>query len=53
MKLREMLTRGGRSWFAVDSKSFNLSLEEVGGKPRGFIEERGRGLSAWIRFGGT
>lgn len=35
----------------MDSKSFNLSVEEVGGKSRGFIEKRGRGLSTWIRFG--
>ena len=32
-------------------KSFDLLVEEVGGKLRGFIKERGRGLSAWIRFG--
>ena len=35
----------------MDSKSFDLSVEEVAGKLRGFIEGRGRGLSAWIRFG--
>ena len=35
----------------MDSKSFDLSVEEVAGKLRRFIEGRGRGLSAWIRFG--
>ena len=35
----------------MDSKSFDLSVEEVAGKLRGFIEGRGRGLSTWIRFG--
>ena len=35
----------------IPSKSFDFSVEVVGGKLRGIIEERGRGLSAWIRFG--
>lgn len=36
----------------IPSKSFDFSVEEVmGGMLRGIIEERGRGLSAWIRFG--
>ena len=34
----------------IPSKSFDFSVEVVGGKLRGIIEERGRGLSAWIRF---
>ena len=46
-----MLARGGRCWFAVDSRSFDISVEVVGGKLRGIIEERGRGFSSWIRFG--
>ena len=33
------------------TKSFIISIEVVGGKLRGIIEERGRSLSAWIRFG--
>ena len=46
-----MLARGGQCWFAVDSRSFDISVEAVGGKLRGIIEERGRGFSSWIRFG--
>ena len=43
--------RGGRSWFVVESKSFELQVEEVGGKLRGCIWERCRGITSWIRFG--
>ena len=38
-------------WFAMESKSFEISVEEVGVKLKGVIVEKGRGLSAWIRFG--
>lgn len=41
----------GRCWFAMDSNSFDLSVEEVVGRLRGVIVERGRGFSVWIRFG--
>ena len=44
-------SRGGRSWFAVESKSFELQVEVVGGKLNGFIWERCRGTTSWIRFG--
>ena len=43
--------RGGRSWFAVESKSFEISLQEVGGKLSGRIVERSKGFSSLIRFG--
>ena len=43
--------RGGKSWFVVESKSFEILLEEVGGKLLGRIVERSRGFSSWIRFG--
>ena len=43
--------RGGRRWFAVESKSFELLIDDVGGKSRGCIWERCRGLTSWIRFG--
>ena len=43
--------RGGRRWFAVESKSFKLLIDVVGGKLRGCIWERCRGLTSWIRFG--
>ena len=44
-------SRYGRSWFAVECKSFELLVEDVGGKLRGCIWERCRGVSSWIRFG--
>ena len=43
--------RGGRRWFAVESKSFELLIDDVGGKMRGCIWERCRGLTSWIKFG--
>ncbi|WJZ84312.1 hypothetical protein VitviT2T_003921 [Vitis vinifera] len=43
--------KGGKSWFAVESKSFEISIEEVRGRLRGTIWERSKGLSSWIRFG--
>ncbi|KAL6349008.1 hypothetical protein AAG906_033664 [Vitis piasezkii] len=43
--------RGGRRWFAVESKSFELLIDEVGGKLRGCIWERCKGITSWIRFG--
>eukprot|EP00261_Vitis_vinifera_P028713 XP_010663052.1 PREDICTED: uncharacterized protein LOC104882269 [Vitis vinifera] len=43
--------RGGRRWFAVESKSFELLIDVVGGKLRGCIWEKCRGLTSWIRFG--
>ena len=42
--------RGGRSWFAVDSKSFEISVE-FREKLKGIIVERSRGFTSWIRFG--
>ncbi|RVW37083.1 hypothetical protein CK203_084577 [Vitis vinifera] len=45
--------RGGKCWFAIESKTFDVSLEEVRGKLRGTIVERSRGFSSWIRFGVT
>ena len=46
-----MAGRGGRCWFAVDSKSFDISVVVAGGKLKGVIVDKGRGLSAWIRSG--
>ena len=43
--------RGGRVWFAVESKSFEILIDEVGGKLRGCIWERSKGITSWIRFG--
>ena len=44
---------GGRCWFIVDLKSFEISINIVGGKPCGIILERSRGFSTWIRFGNS
>ena len=43
--------RGGKCWFAIESKSFEVSVEEVRGKLKGTIVDRSRGFSSWIRFG--
>ena len=43
--------RGGNCWFVIESKSFEVSVEEVRGKLKGTIVERSRGLSSWIWFG--
>ena len=48
--MKEVL-RGGRVWFAVESKSFEILIDEVGGKLRGCIWERSKGITSWIRFG--
>ena len=40
-----MAGRGGRGWFAVDSKSFDISIEVAGGKLKSVIVEKARGLS--------
>ena len=36
---------GGRSWFAVDLKSFEISISCIGGKLQGTILERSKGFS--------
>ena len=38
--------RGGNKWFAVESKTFEVSVEKARGKIRGTIMERSRGLSS-------
>ena len=39
------------NWFAVESKSYELTMEGKGKKTRCFITERSRGVASWIRFG--
>ena len=41
-----MAGRGGRGWFALDSKSFDISIEVARGKLKSVIVEKARGLSA-------
>ena len=43
---------GGKCWFSVDSKTFEISIEKVKEKVLGKICERGPNFSLWIRFGG-
>ncbi|RVX10509.1 hypothetical protein CK203_017074 [Vitis vinifera] len=43
--------RGGRCWFAVDSKSFEISVEVYGERCKGIIVERSRGFTSWVMFG--
>ncbi|KAL6323907.1 hypothetical protein AAG906_005904 [Vitis piasezkii] len=43
--------KGGKSWFAVESKTFEISIEEIRGKLRGVILERSKGFFSWIKFG--
>ena len=43
--------RGGKSWFAMEVKSFEISIVEATSKLRGALLESGRGCSNRIRFG--
>ena len=45
------VSKGGKCWFAVESKTFEISIEVVRGKLRGTILERSKVFSSWIRFG--
>ena len=41
----------GKTWFSIEAKSFEISIEEKGKKLRGCIWERCRGATSWVRFG--
>ena len=43
--------KGGKVWFGVESKSFEISIKEIRGKVEGRVSKRGRGFSSWIKFG--
>ena len=43
----------GRTWFAVEAKTFEISIEEKNKKLRGCIWERCKGATSWVRFGDT
>ena len=43
--------RGGKAWFAIEAKSFNIEVEETLKGLKGYIWERRKGVSLWIRFG--
>ncbi|RVW87132.1 Uncharacterized protein, chloroplastic [Vitis vinifera] len=48
----ETMKPGGRCWFGVEKKTFEIIIEEQKGRVRGKICERGPKSSSWIRFGG-
>ena len=41
----------GKTWFAVEAKTFEISIEEKNKKLRGCIRERCKGATSWVRFG--
>ena len=43
---------GGKCWFGVELKTFEIGIEEFKGKVCGKICEIGPKFSSWIRFGG-
>ena len=43
--------RGGKKWFAVEAKSFEIEVEEAKNGLKGCIWERRKGITSWIRFG--
>ena len=40
----------GKTWFAIEAKTFEISIEEKGKKLRGCIWERCKGATSWVRF---
>ena len=50
-KMVDKCLRGGRSRFVVESKLFEIVVEDSGGKLKGCIWERSRGFASWIRLG--
>ena len=43
--------RMGKTWFAIEAKTFEISIEEKNNKSRGCIWERCKGVTSWVRFG--
>ena len=41
----------GKTWFAVEAKTFEISIEVKNKKLRGCIWERCKGATSWVRFG--
>ena len=41
----------GKTWFVVEAKTFEISIEEKNKKLRGCIWERCKGAISWVRFG--
>ena len=43
--------RGRKAWFAIEAKSFEITVEEAGKRLKGYIWERSKGFTSWMRFG--
>ena len=41
----------GKTWFVIEAKTFEISIEEKNNKLRGCIWERSKGATSWVRFG--
>ena len=41
----------GKTWFVVEAKTFEISIEVKNKKLRGCIWERSKGAISWVRFG--
>ena len=41
----------GKTWFAIEAKTFKISIEEKNNKLRGCIWEICKGATSWVRFG--
>lgn len=42
---------GGKAWFGLETKSFEIFVEKFNGQVEGRVLERGRDFSCWIRRG--
>ena len=43
--------RGGKVWFSIEAKSIDIVVEDHGKKLKGYIWERCKGRTSWVRFG--
>ena len=43
--------RGGRRWFTIEAKSYEISVEGARRRKQFFITEKSKGVISWIRFG--
>ena len=51
IRSRRMKVSESRCWFAIESKSFEISIDQAGWRLVGTITKRGRGFVEWIKFG--
>ena len=49
--LSPLSMRGGKTWFALEAKSFDIEIKEYCEKLKGCMRERCKGVTSWIRFG--